>query len=97
MEKYHSGITGRALVNFGGKIHVWLGFNDEENIGSLVLAETKESHNVGDNLPKGVAEYEPQVILRFDNIESINIVRDGLDLLERALKDGKLEEGQTYE
>ena len=94
--KYESGITGRAQVRFGGKIHIGIGYSGEHNWGGISLSELKETYKVAEEIPENANEYPTQVTLMFDNLESIDILRDALDNLESAFKDGDFKKEQKY-
>lgn len=86
--EYRSGITGRAQVRFGGRIHIGVGYSPDTKVGGIGLHELKEEYQVGADLPKNPEQYDEQVTLVFNNLESIEIVRDALDMLETAFKYG---------
>lgn len=94
--KYESGITGRAQVRFGGKIHIGIGYDGKRNWGGISLSELKGSYKVGEEVAENAREYPTQVTLMFDNLESIDILRDALDNLESAFKDGEFLKDQKY-
>ena len=83
--KKTSYVIGQAQVRFGGSIQVGVGYNKESKTAAIQFAEFKEQVNVGDK--PTVAAYEPQVEFIFNNLESIKIVRQALDMCERAFKD----------
>lgn len=90
-----SGITGRAVIDFGGKINILIGYDDVTKVGGIKFEELTEQFEVGEKVKKGTPTYGTQVVMHFDNLESIGILRDALDALERAFKDGKLEIGDA--
>ena len=93
---YQSGITGRAQVRYGGKIHIGIGYSKERNLGFIELRELKDNYEVGADIPKGADEYNTQVSLVFNNLTSIDMMRDALDNLESAFKDGAFLKAQKY-
>lgn len=90
METMKSGITGRAEVIFGGRIQLFIGWDDENNRGCIELSELKRDGKAGDKIPHNTPTFGPQVIMVFDDPKSIDIVRDSLDALERCFKGDKL-------
>ena len=82
-----SHITGAATIVFGGAIGIGIHYNNEENEVGIYFSELKEQLEAGSDI--GDREtYDPQVVLVFDNMTSINVVRQAIDLAERTLKDG---------
>ena len=94
---YQSGITGRAQVRFGGKIRIGIGYSAEHNWGGISLGELKDTYKVGEDIPQDAEEYPTQVTLMFDNLTSIDMMRDALDNLESAFKDGDFKKNGRYE
>lgn len=86
--EYQSGITGRAQVRFGGKIRINICYSPESKQGGLGLSELKDTYKVGEEISETSEEYPIQVTLLFDNLESIDILRNALDDLESAFKYG---------
>jgi len=88
MSDYRSGIIGRARAKFGGAIQIGIhgGVGSDKGKVAISLAEVKEQVGVGKELPDGVEKYGPQVWLVFDNLTSIDMMRDALDCLEEYLK-----------
>ena len=85
---YKSGITGQAFVRFGGKILIQTGqLNDYPGSLVLALSELKKDIGVGNEIPKGTAHYEPQVILAFPDLEALTNFRNQLDIVETSLKE----------
>ena len=83
-----SEIIGRAYATFGGQIQISIGWSEEERIGSIHLAQLKENIGLGNPIPQGSETYDTQVILAFQNIESLNLMRDAIDYLEEVFKNG---------
>ena len=94
MSDYRSGIIGRARAKFGGAIQISVHGGVRGDMGrvAISLSEVKEQVGVGNMLPEGVEKYRPQVWLEFDNLTSIDIMRDALDCLEEYLKTGNFPE-----
>lgn len=87
--KYESGILGEAQVCFGGKIQLGYGLQPAMGVAFVDMAELKVKQEVGKTI-ENKEHYDPQVILCFDNLESINQLRLVLNEAEYALKHGKL-------
>ena len=94
MSDYRSGIIGRAHAKFGGAIRIGIhgGVRSCKGRVAISLSEVKEQVGVGNMLPEGVEKYGPQVWLEFDNLTSIDMMRDALDCLEVYLKTGSFPE-----
>ena len=90
MNDYKSGIIGRAHAKFGGAIQISIlgGVRGDKGKVAILLSEIKEQVGVGKELPDGVEKYGPQVWMEFDNLTSIDMMRDALDCLEEYLKTG---------
>lgn len=54
-----SGITGRAEVIFGGRIQLFVGWDDESNRGCIQLSELKRDGKAGDILPPNPPNLRP--------------------------------------
>ena len=83
-------IRGKAEVIFGGSIKILCGTN---HAGECLLAfsELKEQMKVGEHM--GDADsYDPQVFFVFDNLDSVTIVRDALECIEKYFKEGEFGE-----
>lgn len=82
--KYTSGIDACVKVRFGGRIAI--GFITEygENVHGLTLSEFAECGEVGVE-PKNQERTEPIVTLLFDNVKSIDLLKDALDLVRSRL------------
>ena len=81
-----SGVTGRALVEFGGKVGVSIATYDDGAV-SVGFSELKSQHEVGEDIGENES-YDTQVRLVFTNLKSLDMVRNVLDMVERILKDG---------
>lgn len=88
--EHKSFIVGRSQVVFGGAIQISSGYDTKNNKGVILFSELKEPLNVGDTLPENAEAYDPQVQLVFDNIWSLDILRDAIDNVEQAFKYGNL-------
>lgn len=84
--KYQSGILGNAEVFFGGKISVGLISAKDKTFHGISLAENYKAGEVGGTIPDSVYIHEPQVILAFDNIKSIEIMERALMQVREMLK-----------
>ena len=83
-------IRGQAEVFFGGSIKILCGTNNEGKC-LLAFSELNEQMKVGENM--GDADsYDPQVFLVFDNLDSVTIVRDALECIEKYFKEGEFGE-----
>ena len=94
-EQYRSGVIGKATATFGGAIQISLhGLKDKHGSGkvekvALSLSEIKKALNVGDYIPDDAELYPPQIWLEFNNLTSIDMMRNALDCLEHFFKTGK--------
>lgn len=95
-QDYESGITGRSKVRFGGKIHMYTSYSAKHNCGCISFSELKDSYKVGEEIAENASEYPKQVSLMFDNLVSIDMLRDALDNLESAFKNGEFLKDQKY-
>ena len=87
-----SRIYGQATAIFGGQIGIRIGYDKDSGYCALILSELVDEHKPGDNIGKGWKDYGEQIQLAFRDLESLRVVRDALDYVERTLKDGKLPE-----
>jgi hypothetical protein len=96
MSDYRSGIIGRARVKFGGaiKITVHGGIEHDEVRVAVSLSEVKEQIGVGEKIPDNIENYGTQVWLEFNNIISIDMLRDALDCVEEYIKTGGFQESR---
>jgi hypothetical protein len=79
------GIRGRAYVMFGGKVALGT-FNDGERFGGIAFAELLDKKNVGDDI-SNKEHYEAQVYIEVKSLDSLQALRDVLDMCESQLKD----------
>ena len=90
MDKYRSGIIGKARVKFGGAIRIGIHggvLNDSDKvIAAISLSEVMEPTDVGNEVPESTKDFGQQVWLEFNNLTSIDMMRDALDCLEEYLK-----------
>lgn len=100
-EQYRSGVIGKAIATFGGAIqigiHGWKdkhGSDDVEKV-ALSLSEIKKALNVGDRIPDDAELYPPQIWMVFNNMTSIDMMRNALDCLEHFLKTGEFPDDFT--
>ena len=87
-----SGIKGRSVVVFGGAILVQTGYNPERTTGVVSFAELENVQETGSHIKDGTGYYDPQCYLVFNDLASIDILRDALDNIEYAFKHGELRE-----
>ena len=85
-----SRIQGQAVVIFGGQIGIRVGYDKESGYCVLEFSELIGEHKAGDILEKEGKDYGTQVQFAFRDLESIGIVRNALDYVERTLKDGEM-------
>lgn len=83
-------ILGKGTVVFGGGIQLFVEYDPESKTASVKFAELKQPLKPGENIPFGAKTYDPQVCFVFDEIKSIDIVREALDIAEYTLKHGEL-------
>ena len=81
-------IVGKAGVIFGGKIQIKVGLS-ESGYATVVLSELVKPQKVGHEI-EDYSTHGEQVYLSFNSIESLDVFREALDVVERALKDGVL-------
>ena len=85
-------MIGQATAKFGGAIeigiHGWKNKQMDPEKVAISLRELKKPLNAGDEIPDGAETYPPQIWLEFNNLTSINLMRDALDCLEHFLKAG---------
>lgn len=95
-KEYKSGITGKAVVRFGGRIATVCGSAVEvPDVLIVAFCETKQEHEVGDPC-EGAEHYGPQVELCFPDLKSLDALSQNLDNLETEFK-RRLEEGGEHE
>ena len=96
---YRSGVIGQATAKFGGSIeigiHGWKNKQLTPEKVAISLRELKKPLNAGDEIPDGAETYPPQIWLEFNNLTSINLMRDALDCLEQFLKTGNFPDDDT--
>ena len=85
-----SGIRGRATAVFGGAILIQAGYDPKKMTGIISIAELENQQEVGSKLKEGTGYYNPQINLVFNDLGSIDILRDALDNLEYSFKHGEL-------
>ena len=84
--KYKSGIDACVKVRFGGRIAIGLITEYGENVHGLTLSEFAECGEVGVE-PKNQERTEPIVTLLFDNVKSIDMLKEVLDSVRSRLED----------
>lgn len=83
--KKRGGITGRAYVVMGGKVA--LGTYDENgHFGGIAMAELKDEGSIGRDLTDEKS-FPCQVYIEIDSLDSLNALRDVIDMAETKLKD----------
>lgn len=83
--KKRGGITGRAYVVMGGKVA--LGTYDENgHFGGIAMAELKDEGSVGRDVTDEKS-FPCQVYIEIDSLDSLNALRDVIDVAETKLKD----------
>ena len=85
-----SRVQGQAVAIFGGQVGIRVGYDEKSGYCILILSELVEDHQAGDKLEKGWKDYGDQIQLAFRDLESIRIVRNALEYVERTIKDGKV-------
>ena len=83
--KKRGGITGRAYVVMGGKVA--LGTYDENgHFGGIAMAELKDEGLIGRDVTDEKS-FPCQVYIEIDILDSLNALRDVIDVAETKLKD----------
>ena len=79
------GITGRAYVVMGGKVA--LGTYDENgHFGGIAMSELKDDGAIGRDVTDEKS-FPCQVYIEIDSLDSLNALRDVIDVAETKLKD----------
>ena len=83
--KKRGGITGRAYVVMGGKVA--LGTYDENgHFGGIAMAELKDEGAIGRDVTDEKS-FPCQDYIEIDSLDSLNALRDVIDVAETKLKD----------
>ena len=83
--KKRGGITGRAYVVMGGKVA--LGTYDENgHFGGIAMAELKDEGAIGRDVTDEKS-FPCQVYIEIDSLDSLNALRDVIDVAGTKLKD----------
>ena len=83
--KKRGGITGRAYIVMGGKVA--LGTYDENgHFGGIAMAELKDEGAIGSDVTDEKS-FPCQVYIEIDSLDSLNALRDVIDMAETKLKD----------
>ena len=83
--KKRGGITGRAYVVMGGKVA--LGTYDENgHFGGIAMAELKDEGAIVRDVTDEKS-FPCQVYIEIDSLDSLNALRDVIDMAETKLKD----------
>ena len=84
--KKRGGITGRAYVVMGGKVA--LGTYDENgHFGGIAMAELKKDEGAIGRDVTDEKSFPCQVYIEIDSLDSLNALRDVIDMAETKLKD----------
>lgn len=84
-DEVRSYVRGRAEAVFGGAIKVSIGYDKATESGAIMLSEIEKNIGIGAEIGD-TKSYDPQVVLVFNDIRSIDVMRDALDNLEYAFK-----------
>ncbi len=83
--KKRGGITGRAYVVMGGKVA--LGTYDENgHFGGIAMVELKDEGAIGRDVTDKKS-FPCQVYIEIDSLDSLNALRNVIDMAETKLKD----------
>ena len=82
--KYESGVSGQAEVRFGGKVWINPCEVKDSNLKVIALHEFYNKHTAGETCDDEV--HDPQVVLVFDNIKSIDLMQHALNQLRDMMK-----------
>ena len=83
--KKRGGITGRAYVVMGGKVVLGT-YNENGHFGGIAMAELKDEGAIGRDVTDEKS-FPCQVYIEIDNLDSLNALRDVIDMAETELKD----------
>ena len=91
-KEYQSGIIGKAQACFGGKIFIELiKARTKKEIYGIILSEAYQKAEVG--TPPVCQEFhEPQVIMYFDTVKSVDMMEEALMRVREKLKRATEEE-----
>jgi hypothetical protein len=83
--KKRGGITGRAYVVMGGKVALGT-YNENGHFGGIAMAELKNEGAIGRDVTDEKS-FPCQVYIEIDSLDSLNALRDVIDMAETELKD----------
>ena len=83
--KKRGGITGCAYVVMGGKVALGT-YTENGHFGGIALAELKNEGAIGRDVTKEKI-FPCQVYIEIDSLDSLNALRDVIDMAETKLKD----------
>lgn len=83
--KKRGGITGRAYVVMGGKVALGT-YNENGYFGGIAMAELKDEGAIGRDVTDEKS-FPCQVYIEIDSLDSLNALRDVIDMAETKLKD----------
>ena len=83
--KKRGGITGRAYVVMGGKVALGT-YNENGHFGGIAMAELKDEGAIGRDVTDEKS-FPCQVYIGIDSLDSLNALRDVIDIAETELKD----------
>lgn len=83
--KKRGGITGRAYVVMGGKVALCT-YNENGHFGGIAMAELKDEGAIGRDVTDEKS-FPCQVFIKVDSLDSLNALRDVIDMAETKLKD----------
>lgn len=83
--KKRGGITGRAYVVMGGKIALGT-YKENGHFGGIAMAELKDEGAIGRDVTDEKS-FPCQVFIEIDSLDSLNALRDVIDMAETELKD----------
>lgn len=79
------GITGRAYVVMGGKVALGT-YYENGHFGGIAMAELKDEGAIGRDVTNENS-FPCQVYIKIDSLDSLNALRDIIDMAETKLKD----------
>ena len=83
--KKRGGITGRAYVIMGGKVALST-YDENGHFGGIAMAELKDEGLIGRDVTDEKS-FLCQVYIEIDSLDSLNALRDVIDMAETKLKD----------
>ena len=83
--KKRGGITGHAYVVMGGKVALDT-YDENGHFGGIAMAELKDEGLIGRDVTDDKS-FPCQVYIEIDSLDSLNALRDVIDMAETKLKD----------